>query len=76
MPSAYNCIRCFEQRNEAQSEKQNVFETKLERVGSLKSILKRLPIFVKTFAAHCSHSLCPVAHIKVELKFASTRPDS
>ena len=39
MPSAYHCIRCFEQQNKGQSkhksEKENMFETKLPRVGSL-----------------------------------------
>ena len=39
MPSAYHCIHCFEQQNKGQSEheseKENMFETKLPRVGSL-----------------------------------------
>ena len=39
MPSGYHCIRCFEQQNKVQSEheseKENMFKTKLPRVGSL-----------------------------------------
>ena len=39
MPSAYHCIRCFEQQNKGQSEhesvKENMFETELPRVDSL-----------------------------------------
>ena len=39
MTSAYHCIRCFEQQNKGQSEheseQENMFETKLPRVGSL-----------------------------------------
>ena len=39
MPSAYHCIRCFEQQNKGQSEheskKENMFETELPRVNSL-----------------------------------------
>ena len=39
MPSGYHCIHCFEQQNKVQSEheseKENMFETKLPRVGSL-----------------------------------------
>ena len=48
MPSAYHCIRCFEQQNKGQSEheseKENMFETKLPRVGSLNAGLQD-PIF-------------------------------
>ena len=39
MPSACHCIRCFEQQNKGQSEheseKENMFETKLLQAGSL-----------------------------------------
>ena len=39
MPSAYHCIRCFEQQNKGQSEheseKENMFKTELPRVNSL-----------------------------------------
>ena len=42
-----------------------------------KSIQRRLPISLKTFPANCSsHSWCPIAHINIELKFTSVRPDS